>query len=63
MRLNEDELALAWFALLLEQKNHDEGSKMWDRHERLIQKIETKLREADNAIYRFSYTVHKYTDG
>jgi hypothetical protein len=62
MRLNESELALAWFALLLEQKNHEKGSKMWTRHEELIQKIETKLRESDNALYKVSYTVHKYTE-
>ena len=62
MRLKEDELTLAWFALLLEQKAHEQGSKMWVRHEELIQKIERKLREADNATYKVSYTIHKYTD-
>lgn len=63
MRLNEDELAMAWFALLLEQKNHEKGGKMWTRHEELIQKIEGKLREADNAIYKVSYVFHSETDG
>ena len=44
MRFNDYELATIWLALLIEQKTYDEGSKGWFRHEKLIRKIEEKLR-------------------
>lgn len=62
MVLNEQEMTLAWFALLVEQKSHEKGSKMWNRYEDLILKFERRLREADNVVYKMSYKLHKYAD-
>jgi coenzyme F420-reducing hydrogenase delta subunit len=38
-----NELAMIWFALVLEQKEYEEGSKNWWRRERLIRKVEKEL--------------------
>ena len=38
-----NELAMIWFALVMEQKAHKEGTKNWWRRERLIRKLEKEL--------------------
>ena len=40
---DKNELAMIWFALVIEQKEYTEGSKDWWRRERLIRKIEKEL--------------------
>ena len=43
MMFSDSELALMWFALLMEQQEQEEGSDRWWRHERLIRRIEDTL--------------------
>ena len=38
-----NELAMIWFALVIEQKEYEKGSKNWWRRERLIRKVEKEL--------------------
>jgi len=45
-----NELAIIWFALVLEQKEYEEGSKNWWRRERLIRKIEKELGMAERPL-------------
>ena len=40
---DSNELAMMWFALLIEQKEFEEGTKNWWRREKLIRKIEAEL--------------------
>jgi len=40
---SDNELAVIWFALLMDQQNQDEGSDRWWRYERMIRRIEDAL--------------------
>jgi predicted secreted Zn-dependent protease len=40
---NDYELAMIWFALLMDQKNHEEGTKEWFRRESVIRRLEDHL--------------------
>jgi hypothetical protein len=40
---SNNELAVIWFALLMEQQNQDEGSDRWWKYERMIRRIEDAL--------------------
>jgi len=43
MQLDTNELAILWFALVMEQKEYEQGSKNWWRRERLVRRIEHEL--------------------
>ena len=43
MTFSNDELAMIWFALLMEQQQQEDGTDRWWRYERLIVRIEKKL--------------------
>ena len=40
---SDNELAVIWFALLMEQQEQEEGSTRWWKYERMIRRIEEKL--------------------
>lgn len=40
---NHNELAIIWFALLMEQTHQEEDSDHWWRYERMILKIEEEV--------------------
>jgi len=40
---NDNELAVIWFALLMEQQEQDEGTPRWCKYERMIRRIEDEL--------------------
>lgn len=43
MTFSDNELAIIWFALLMEQQSQEDGSERWWRYERMIVRIEEKL--------------------
>lgn len=43
MEFDEYELAMIWFALLMDQETYEKGSKNWFRRERIIRQIEKHL--------------------
>jgi len=43
MMFSDNELAVIWFALLMEQQEQEEGSHRWWRYERMIRRIEDEL--------------------
>lgn len=43
MMFSENELAIIWFALLMDQQNQEEGTDRWWRYERMIRRIEDEL--------------------
>ena len=45
MEFNDYELAMVWFALLMEQKTYEKGSKEWFRREKIIIRLEKHLGE------------------
>jgi coenzyme F420-reducing hydrogenase delta subunit len=47
-----NELAMIWFALVLEQKEYEEGSKNWWRRERLIRKVEKELGMSERPLVK-----------
>lgn len=47
-----NELAMMWFALVIEQKEYKEGTKNWWRRERLIRKIENELGMAERPLMK-----------
>ena len=54
---DEYELAMIWFALVMEQKEYEKGTKNWWRRERLIRKVEKDLGMKDRPL------VKEVTDG
>ena len=49
---DEYELAMIWFALVMEQKEYEKGSKNWWRRERLIRKVEKDLGMRDRPLVK-----------
>jgi coenzyme F420-reducing hydrogenase delta subunit len=47
-----NELAMIWFALVIEQREYEEGSKNWWRRERLIRKVEKELGMAERPLMK-----------
>ena len=43
MQLTTSEMAMIWFALLIEQKEYEKGGKEWFRREKLIRRFEAEL--------------------
>lgn len=52
MELQPREMVLVWFSLTMEQQNHEVGSKMWFRHERLIRKLEKELGMSERPLVK-----------
>jgi hypothetical protein len=40
---SDNELAIIWFALLMDQQHQDEGTDKWWKYERMIRRIEESL--------------------
>jgi len=49
---DEYELAMIWFALVMEQKEYEKGTKNWWRRERLIRKVEKDLGMKDRPLVK-----------
>ena len=47
-----NELAMIWFALVIEQKEYEEGTKNWWRRERLIRKVEKELGMSERPLMK-----------